>query len=42
MTGKYNEIMDLPHHVTKARPQMLMSDCATAQERNEQIGGHKA
>ena len=26
--SKYNEIMDLPHHVSKTRPQMPMSDRA--------------
>ena len=28
MNSKYNEIMDLPHHVSKNRPQMPMSDRA--------------
>ena len=28
MNSKYNEIMDLPHHVSKTRPQMPMSDRA--------------
>ena len=28
MSSKYNEIMDLPHHVSGTRPQMLMSDRA--------------
>lgn len=28
MTRKYNEIMGLPHHVSKTRPQMPMSDRA--------------
>jgi hypothetical protein len=28
MNGKYNEIMDLPHHVSGTRPQMAMSDRA--------------
>ena len=28
MNSKYNEIMDLPHHVSKTRPQMAMSDRA--------------
>ena len=28
MNGKYDEIMGLPHHVSKTRPQMLMSDRA--------------
>ena len=28
MNGKYNEIMGLPHHVSKTRPQMPMSDRA--------------
>ena len=28
MTSKYNEIMDLPHHVSKTRSQMPMSDRA--------------
>ena len=28
MNGKYNEIMGLPHHVSKNRPQMPMSDRA--------------
>ena len=28
MNGKYNEIMRLPHHVSKTRPQMPMSDRA--------------
>ena len=28
MNNKYNEIMDLPHHVSKNRPQMPMSDRA--------------
>ena len=28
MNGKYDEIMGLPHHVSKTRPQMPMSDCA--------------
>ena len=28
MNRKYNEIMGLPHHVSKARPQMPMSDRA--------------
>ena len=28
MNGKYNEIMELPHHVSKTRPQMPMSDRA--------------
>ena len=32
MNSKYNEIMDLPHHVSKTRPQMAMSDCATAKQ----------
>ena len=26
--GKYDEIIDLPHHVSKTRPQMPMSDRA--------------
>ena len=26
MNNKYNEIMDLPHHVSKTRPQMPKSD----------------
>ena len=30
--SKYNEIMDLPHHVSKTHPQMPMSDGATAEE----------
>ena len=29
MNGKYDEIMGLPHHVSKTRPQMPMSDRAT-------------
>jgi hypothetical protein len=33
MNSKYNEIMDLPHHVTKTRLQMAMSDCAVTKER---------
>ena len=41
MTGKYYA-MSLPHHVSKIRPQMAMSDRVTAKERNEQVGGHKA
>ena len=28
MNGKYDEIMNLPHHVSKTRPQMPMSDRA--------------
>ena len=28
MKSKYDEIMGLPHHVSKTRPQMLMSDRA--------------
>ena len=28
MNGKYDEIMGLPHHVSKTRPQMSMSDRA--------------
>ena len=28
MNGKYDEIMGLPHHISKARPQMPMSDRA--------------
>ncbi len=28
MNGKYDEIMSLPHHVSKTRPQMPMSDRA--------------
>ena len=28
MNGKYDEIMGLPHHVSKTRPQMPMSDGA--------------
>jgi hypothetical protein len=28
MNSKYDEIMDLPHHVSKTRPQMPMSDRA--------------
>ena len=28
MNSKYNEIMDLPHHVSKTRPQMPTSDRA--------------
>ena len=28
MSGKYDEIMGLPHHVSKTRPQMPMSDRA--------------
>lgn len=28
MNGKYDEIIDLPHHVSKNRPQMPMSDRA--------------
>ena len=28
MNGKYDEIMGLPHHVSKTRPQMPMSDRA--------------
>ena len=28
MNGKYNKIMGLPHHVSKTRPQMPMSDRA--------------
>ena len=28
MNGKYDEIIDLPHHVSKTRPQMAMSDRA--------------
>ena len=28
MNSKYNEIMNLPHHVSKTRPQMAMSDRA--------------
>ena len=28
MNGKYDEIMELPHHVSKTRPQMPMSDRA--------------
>ena len=28
MNRKYNEVMGLPHHVSKTRPQMLMSDRA--------------
>ena len=28
MNGKYDEIIDLPHHVSKTRPQMPMSDRA--------------
>ena len=28
MNSKYNEIMDLPHHVSNTRPQMAMSDRA--------------
>ena len=28
MNRKYNEIMGLPHHVSKTRPQMPMSDRA--------------
>ena len=28
MNSKYNEIMNLPHHVSKTRPQMPMSDRA--------------
>ena len=28
MNNKYNEIMDLPHHVSGTRPQMPMSDRA--------------
>lgn len=28
MNEKYNEIMELPHHVSKTRPQMPMSDRA--------------
>ncbi len=29
MNGKYDEIMGLPHHVSKTRPQMPMSDRAS-------------
>ena len=29
MNGKYDEIMGLPHHVSKTRPQMPMSDRLT-------------
>lgn len=28
MNGKYDEIMGLPHHVSKTRPKMPMSDRA--------------
>ena len=28
MNNRYNEIINLPHHVSKTRPQMLMSDRA--------------
>ena len=28
MNGKYDEIMELPHHVSTTRPQMPMSDRA--------------
>lgn len=28
MNGKYDEIMGLPHHISKTRPQMPMSDRA--------------
>ncbi len=28
VNGKYDEIMNLPHHVSKTRPQMPMSDRA--------------
>ena len=28
MNGKYDKIMGLPHHVSKTRPQMPMSDRA--------------
>ena len=28
MNNRYNEIMNLPHHVSKTRPQMPMSDRA--------------
>ena len=42
MTSKYNEIMDLPHHVSKTRPQMPMAVGTMAKERNAQIGAHKA
>ena len=42
MTGKYDEIINLPHHVSATRPQMPMSDRATPTERSARIGGHKA
>ena len=42
MNSKYNEIMDLPHHVSKIRPQMPMADRAALTERSAWIGGHKA
>ena len=29
MNGKYDEIMGLPHHISKTRPQMPMSDRAS-------------
>ena len=32
MNSKYDEIMNLPHHVSKTRPQMPMSDRATAKQ----------
>ena len=42
MNSKYDEIMNLPHHVSKTRPQMLISRYVTSNEQNTYISWHKA
>ena len=39
--SKYDEIINLPHHVSNTRPQMPTSDGAVAKEQTEQIGGNE-
>ena len=42
MNGKYDEIMGLPHHVSKTRPQMPMSDRAAQFAPFAALEGHAA
>ena len=42
MNGKYDEIINLPHHVSKTRPQMPMSDRAAQFSPFAALTGHDA